>query len=84
MEQQYWIIGGNDMETKLKYKLAGSSLGAILSPVISVIVVLILDIDTLFLEMLTGLVIGFTMPTVVSSIAGSIYEKLNDEVEDNE
>ena len=69
------------METKLKYELAGSLLGAILSPVISVIVVLILGIDTLFLGMLTGLVIGFTMPTVVSLIAGSVYEKLNDEVE---
>ena len=85
MEQQYWIIGGNDMETKLKYELAGSLLGSILSPIISVIVVLILRIDTLFLlGMLTGLVIGFTTPTVVSLIAGSVYEKLNDEVEDNE
>ena len=57
MEQQYWTIGGNNMETKLKYELAGSLLGAILSLAISVIVVLILDIDTLFLGMLTGLVI---------------------------
>ena len=55
------------MEIKLKYELAGSLLGAILSPVISVIVVLILDIDTLFLGML----------------AGSVYEKLNDEVEED-
>ena len=72
------------MDSKTKYELAGSIIGSILSPVISVIVVLILRIDTLFLGMLAGLVIGFTTPTVVSLIAGSVYEKLNDEVEDNE
>ena len=71
------------MDSKTKYELAGSIIGSILSPVISVIVVLILDIDTLFLGMLAGLVIGFTMPTVVSLIAGSVYEKLNDEVEED-
>lgn len=72
----------NNVKKEFNYIVAGTCIGAFIAPVISVVVVLILNINSLFAGMLTGLVIGAIMPYAGLSIGQYIYNRMEEEKDD--